>query len=351
MSRYYKLIISNITRETNKAVSITFDVPENLKETFKFKAGQYLSIKTKINNEELRRDYSICSSRLSGELKVTVKEVEDGTFSVFANTKLKVGDTLEVAPPNGRFIFQPDALKTRTVAAFAAGSGITPIMSIAKTLFEEEPNSKFILVYGNKTPQDTIFFQEILDLHHKYLERFELHEVFSQSEKPNALFGRIEKSTVDFIVMSEYKDIDIDAFYICGPEGMIETVQQVLDEHEVEKERVFYELFKSSETGISGVNSDVNGETNIKVIVDDEEASFSMKQTDTILEATLAEDIDAPHSCKGGICSSCIARVTEGKAEMRQNNILTDSEIAEGLILTCQAQPTTVSITIDYDDV
>lgn len=351
MSQYYKLSVSTITRETEKAVSINFNIPEELKQTFKFKAGQYLSIKATLNNKEIRRDYSICSSIKSGELKVTVKEVENGTFSVYANRKLKVGDVLEVAPPRGRFVFEPNSSKTRTIAAFAAGSGITPVMSIAKTLFEEEPDSSFILVYGNKTPQDTIFFNEILELHHKYLERFELHEVFSQSEKPNALFGRIEKSTVDFIVLSEYKHIDIDAFYICGPEGMIDTIQNVLEDHDVAKERVFYELFKSTSTGISGVNSDVNGETNITVIVDDEEETFTMKQTETILEATLAKDFDAPHSCKGGICSSCIARITKGKAEMRQNNILTDAEVAEGLVLTCQAQPRTANITVDYDDV
>lgn len=351
MSQYYKLSVSNITRETEKAVSITFNVPEDLKQTFKFKAGQYLSLKTTLNNKELRRDYSICSSVKSGELKVTVKEVEGGTFSVFANRELKAGDTLEVAPPNGRFVFEADASKSRNVAAFAAGSGITPIMSIAKTLLEEEPNSRFILVYGNKTPKDTIFFNEILELNHIYLDRFELHEVFSQSEKPDALFGRIEKSTVDFIVKSEYKHIDIDAFYLCGPQGMIETVQHVLEEHDIPKERVFYELFTSSTTGVSGVSSDVNGETNITVIVDDEKESFSMPQTKTILEASLEKDIDAPYSCKGGICSSCIARVTEGKAEMRQNNILTDNEIAEGLILTCQAQPTTANITVDFDDI
>lgn len=351
MSQYYKLSVSNITRETEKAVSITFNVPEDLKQLFQFKAGQYLSVKTTLNNKEVRRDYSICASRKSGELKVTVKQVENGTFSVFVNTQLKVGDVLEVAPPNGRFVFEPDASKTRTVAAFAAGSGITPIMSIAKTLLEEEPNSKFILVYGNKTPQDTIFFNEILELHHQYLERFELHEVFSQSNKPKALFGRIEKSTVNFIVKNEYKHIDIDAFYLCGPEAMIDTVKHVLDDHGIAPDSVYYELFKSSTKGISGVSSDVNGETNITVIVDDEEESFSMPQSQTILEATLAKDIDAPHSCKGGICSSCIARITEGKAEMRQNNILTDSEIAEGLVLTCQAQPTTANIIVDYDDV
>ena len=351
MSQYYKLSVSKITRETEKAVSISFNVPENLKSEFQFKAGQYLSLKTTLNNEELRRDYSICTSRQSGELKVTVKEVDGGTFSVYANNTLKIGDTLEVAPPNGRFVFEPDASQSRTIAAFAAGSGITPIMSIAKTLLEEEPNSKFILIYGNKTPKETIFFNEILELHHKYLDRFELHEVFSQSEKPKALFGRIEKSTVNFIVKTEYKNIDIDAFYLCGPEAMIRTVKHVLENHGIAKDAILYELFKSPTKGVSGVNSDVNGESNITVIVDDEEKSFTMLQTQTILEATLAKNIEAPHSCKGGICSSCIARITEGKAEMRQNNILTDSEIAEGLVLTCQAQPTTANITVDYDDV
>lgn len=351
MAQFYKLRILNITRETSKAVSITFDVPKDLRPVFKFKAGQYVTLKTALNNQEVRRDYSICASHKSEELKIAVKAIEGGTFSVHANSNLKIGDVIEVAPPNGRFIFEPDASKARTIAAFAAGSGITPIMSIAKTLLEEEPQSTFILVYGNKTPQDTIFFQELLDLKHKYLERFELHEVFSQSEKPNALFGRIEKSTVDFIVMSQYKHIDIDTFYICGPEGMIDNVKHVLTEHGIPEEHVLYELFKSSETGISGVNSDVNGETNITVIVDDENESFTMKQTDTILEATLAQDIDAPHSCKGGICSSCIARITEGSAKMRQNNILTDSEIAQGLVLTCQAEPITAAVVVDYDDV
>lgn len=351
MFKFYKLKVSDVTRETEKAVSISFNVPEDLKSIFQFKAGQYLTIKTTLNNEELRRDYSICSSRKSGVLKVAVKEVEGGTFSVYANNTLKIGDELDVAAPNGRFVFEPDANKSRTVAAFAAGSGITPVMSIAKTLLEEEPNSKFILVYGNKTPKETIFFNEILELHHKYLERFELHEVFSQSDEENALFGRIEKSTVNFIVKNEYKHIEIDAFYLCGPEAMIETVKHVLDDHGISENAINYELFKSSTKGVSGVNTAIEGEANVTVIVDDETKTFTMSQSQTILESTLAQNIEAPHSCKGGICSSCIARITEGKAEMRQNNILTDSEIAEGLVLTCQAQPTTANITVDYDDV
>lgn len=353
MAQFYTLAVKAIKRETGKAVSIAFNVPDNLKALFKFKAGQYLTLKTTINGEDIRRDYSICSSPNSNELKVAVKEVENGKFSTYLNNNLKEGDQLEVATPQGRFIFEPDAAKTRYITAFAAGSGITPIMSIAKTVLESEPNSKFILVYGNKTPKDTIFFDEILELHHNYLDRFELQEVFSQSEKENALFGRIEKSTVNFILKNKYKHIDIDAFYLCGPEAMINTVSNVLKENGIDESTINYELF-TAPTQNTSANTAVDvsdGESQITVIVDDEEKTFKMSQKKNILEAALDNDLDAPYSCQGGICSSCIARITDGTATMRQNNILTDNEVAEGLILTCQAHPTSAQITVDYDDV
>lgn len=353
MAQFYTLAVKAIKRETEKAVSIAFNVPDNLKTFFKFKAGQYLTLKTTLNGEDIRRDYSICSSPNSDELKVAVKEVENGKFSTYLNNTLKEGDQLEVATPQGRFVFEPDATKTRHIAAFAAGSGITPIMSIAKTILENEPNSKFILVYGNKTPQDTIFFDEILELHHNYLERFELQEVFSQSEKENALFGRIEKSTVNFILKNKYKHVDIDAFYLCGPEAMINTVSDVLKENGIDESVINFELF-TAPTQNTSANATVDvadGETQITVIVDDEEETFTMPQKKNILEAALDNDLDAPYSCQGGICSSCIARVTEGTATMRQNNILTENEVAEGLILTCQAHPTSSKIVVDYDDV
>ena len=349
MSQFHQLKIKEINRETDKCVTICFEVPENLKETFQFKAGQYVTLKTKINNKEIRRDYSICEAPKSGELKVAVKEVENGVFSKFANRVLKANDVLEVAPPQGRFVFEPDAKKQRTIVAFAAGSGITPIMSIAKTILKQEPNSTFVLIYGNKTPKDTIFFSELLELHHNYLENFKLQMVFSQSEEDNALFGRIEKSTVNFIVKNKYKHVSIDDFYICGPEQMIETVKEVLIENDVKEQSIHFELFTASKEDSKTINAE--GATEITVIVDEEEITFTMSQKKTILEAALAEHIDAPYSCQGGICSSCIARVTEGDVEMRQNNILTDSEIAEGLTLTCQAQPKSKKVVIDYDDI
>ena len=351
MSSFHKLSIKNIKRETSKAISISFNVPENLKDTFTFKAGQYITLKTILDGHEIRRDYSLCSSPKSGELKVAVKEVKDGTFSAYANNQLKVGDTLEVAPPKGRFVFEPNDSKTKNIAAFTAGSGITPVLSIVKCALEEEVYSKVILVYGNKTTKDTMFLNELLELQHKYKDRFSIQFVFSQKDEDNAIFGRIEKSTVNYVMKNEHKHIEVDAFYLCGPEAMIHTVKDVLTEHEIDETRVHFELFKAAKPAEIEDDSISTGNTNITVIVDDEETSFEMSQKQTILEAALDEDLDAPYSCQGGICSSCLARIKEGGATMRQNNILTDSEVAEGLILTCQAHPTTPKIVIDFDDV
>ena len=352
MSQFHTLNIKDITRQTDQCVSITFDVPDHLKEDYKFKAGQYITLKTDIDGKEVRRDYSLCTSPSSGNLTVAVKEVENGTFSKYANQVLKVGDTLDVAQPQGRFTFTPDTSKTRTIAAFAAGSGITPVLSILKTVLEEEPNSKFVLVYGNKTLKDTIFLNDLLDIQNKYSDRLTIQFLYSQSQEKDALFGRIEKSTVNFIVKNKYKDVNIDAFYLCGPEGMINTVKDVLAENNIEDNKVFFELFTTtSSVSVEDLEEVTDGTTSITVIVDDEEKTFTMSQQQSVLEAALEQDLDAPYSCQGGICSSCLARVKEGKATMRQNNILTDNEVAEGLILTCQAHPVSAKIIVDYDDI
>ena len=352
MSQFHTLNIKDITRQTDQCVSITFDVPNHLKEEYKFKAGQYITLKTDIDGKEVRRDYSLCTSPSSGNLTVAVKEVENGTFSKYANQVLKVGDTLDVAQPQGRFTFTPDTSKTRTIAAFAAGSGITPVLSIVKTVLEEEPNSKFVLVYGNKTLKDTIFLNDLLDIQNKYSDRLTIQFLYSQSQEKDALFGRIEKSTVNFIVKNKYKDVNIDAFYLCGPEGMINTVKDVLAENNIEDSKVFFELFTTtSSVSVEDLEEVTDGTTSITVIVDDEEKTFTMSQQQSVLEAALEQDLDAPYSCQGGICSSCLARVKEGKATMRQNNILTDNEVAEGLVLTCQAHPVSSKIIVDYDDI
>ena len=350
MSQFHKLAIKTIDRVTDKSVAISFDIPETLKEQFTFTAGQYITLKTTINGEEIRRDYSICSSANSGNLTVAIKAVENGTFSTYANEKLNVGDVLEVAEPNGRFVFEANKERTRTIASFAAGSGITPILGIAKTLLEDEPFSNFILVYGNKRFSDAMFAAEILELKTTYGNRFHVHFIYSQAQEDDALFGRIEKSTVNLIVKNKYKGVSIESFYLCGPEAMIHTVKDVLLENGIKDKQIYFELFTAPTTEATNIEIG-DGQSTVKVIVDDEEFEITMSQEDSILDAALKEDIDAPYSCQGGICSSCIARIIEGEATMRQNNILTDNEVAEGLILTCQAHPTTPKVVVDYDDV
>jgi ring-1,2-phenylacetyl-CoA epoxidase subunit PaaE len=351
MSKFHQLTIKEINKNTDNAVVIDFDVPQDLKIFFGFKAGQYVTLKKEINNKEIRRDYSICASPKSGKLKVAIKKVENGIFSVYANNFLKANTVLDIAPPIGRFVFEPIKHAQRTIVAFAAGSGITPIMSIIKTVLEEEPLSKFVLVYGNKTPKETIFYTELLDLNLKYPNRFNFEFVFSQTQEENALFGRIDKNTVEYIVKKKYKNIALDVFYLCGPEVMIGNVSETLQEYGIEKENIHFELFNTSRPSEMLKTIATNGNAKITLLLDKEEYIFDMSQKNIILEAALDKDIDAPYSCQGGVCSSCIARLTEGKVNMLQNNILTDSDINEGLILTCQAQPITSTVILNYDDV
>ena len=350
MSSFLKLIIKEVKRETKDAVSILFNVPEELKANYKFIAGQYLNLKLTLDGQEIRRAYSICSSPESGELRIAVKAVKDGAFSQFANTKLKAGDAIEVGTPEGKFTFEPQADRQKNYVAFVAGSGITPVMSILKSVLKNESKSSFVLVYGNKSPEETIFHQELHDLQLQYVGRLFVHYVFSQAKTDNALFGRIEKAAVNFVLKNKHKELEFDKFYLCGPEPMINLVSDVLKEHNVKDTAIKFELFAASIVE-NTIEKSLSGHSKITIMVDDEETTFEMSQKQTVLDAALKQGIDAPYSCQGGICSSCLARVTSGTAEMSKNSILTDKEIASGLILTCQAHPTSESIYIDYDDV
>lgn len=352
MSSFYKLQIKEVKHETPNAISVTFSIPAELKSAYQFTAGQYVNLKLTLDGEEIRRAYSICSSPNSGELRIAIKSVKNGHFSKFANENLKTGDILEVGQPEGKFTFEPSAERLKNYAGFVAGSGITPVMSILKSVLESEPNSTFVLVYGNKTPDETIFYNELHELQLKYVGRFFVHYVFSQAKTEETLFGRIEKSAVNFVLNNKHKEKEFDKFYLCGPEEMINTVSTVLKEHNIADKNIKFELFSTSPT--TGVNPNAEahtGHTKITVLVDDEETTFEMSQKQTVLEAALKQGIDAPYSCQGGICSSCLARITNGTAEMKKNSILTDGEIAEGLILTCQAHPTSAELYVDYDDV
>jgi ring-1,2-phenylacetyl-CoA epoxidase subunit PaaE len=350
MPNFLKLIVKEVKRETKDAVSILFNVPEELKPNYTFIAGQYINLRLTLDNTEIRRAYSICSAPGNGELRIAVKAVKNGAFSQFANTKLKAGDVLEVGKPEGKFTFEPEIDRQKNYIAFVAGSGITPVLSILKSVLKSEPKSSFVLVYGNKTPDQTIFHQELHDLQLQYVGRLFVHYVYSQANVENTLFGRIDKSTVNYALNTKHASLEFDKFYLCGPEEMINTVSGVLKEKNVKESAIKFELFTSS-TQENTITESLSGHSKITIMVDDEETTFEMSQKQTILDAALKQGIDAPYSCQGGICSSCLCRVTEGSAEMKKNSILTDSEIAEGLILSCQAHPTSATIRVDYDDV
>lgn len=348
---FYKLAIKEIRRETKNAVSIVFNIPQELKSAYQFIAGQYVTLKLTLDGKELRRAYSICSSPKSDEMRIAVKEVKNGTFSKFANTKLAVGDLLEVSIPEGKFTFEAKQEHQRSYAAFAAGSGITPVLSIAKSVLEEEPNSTFVLIYGNKDESETIFHEELKALQLKNLGRFFVHFVYSQANVTGELFGRIDKSIVNAIIKTKHADKTFSKFYLCGPEAMIQVVTATLKENNVAEKEIKFELFGTSTASEKKVDAVNDGHTNISITVDTDEVSFEMSQKQTILEAALKQGLDVPYSCQGGICSSCICRVTEGSAIMKKNQILTDNEVAEGLVLACQAVPTSSEIKVDFDNI
>ena len=324
MSAFYKVNIQEVKQETANAVSVLFNIPENLTSNFNFTSGQYITLQKEINGEEIRRAYSICSTPKSEEIRVAIKAVENGTFSVFATSQLKAGDELEISAPEGRFLLSPEANKN--YLGFAAGSGITPILSMVKTVLETESTSTFTLVYGNKTAADTIFYTELNSLKETFSDRFKLHYIFSIEEVKNELRGRIDQNVTNYFVKNMYKETSFDAAFLCGPEEMIQEVSKTLESNKIAKENIHFELFTASvdEEAASEIKE---GVTEITVLLDDEETTFTMQQTDNLLAAALRNDLDAPYSCQGGVCSSCMCKVTEGKAVMVKNSILTDDEI------------------------
>jgi len=348
MSTFYPLSIKDIRKETESSVSIVFDIPSELKQAFEFIAGQYITIKKELSGEEIRRSYSICSEPNNKEFRIAVKAVPSGTFSVFATSKLKEGDVLEVAPPEGRFILQADKKNKKNYLAVAAGSGITPIMSILKQVLFIEPLSCFDLIFANKTVEDSIFKQEIDGLMNSFPQQFSVQYIYSREAVSDALFGRIDVGNIRHILKNNFSNKTYDQAFLCGPEAMIESSKNTLVEYGLNSSKILFELFN---TTVVEPDETYEGASYITVLVDDEETSFEMDTKSTILAAALKEGVDAPYSCQGGICSSCLAKITTGSAVMDKNTILSEEEVQDGYILTCQAHPTTQKISIDYDDV
>lgn len=350
MSQFATLKVNDIRKETADTVSIAFEIPSTLKEQFKYQSGQYVTIKQLIDGEEVRRAYSLCSSPDEDDYRIAVKRVEGGKMSTYLNQSLQAGDQLEVMPPMGNFCV-PDSNNGGKFIGFAAGSGITPIISIVKNVLRTTSGT-FSLYYGNKTTDSTIFKQQLDNLKAEYNDRFQLHYIFSQ-EKDAVNRGRLDTDNVNAFIRKDLEMLKSDGIYICGPEQMIHDVSEAFKYLGVDEKKIHFELFtaptKSNESEVEATN-DFVGESEVTVIMDGDEFEFSLKCDGAfILDAAMEQGADAPFSCKGAVCCTCKAQVVEGKAVMDMNYALSDEEVADGFILTCQARPASERVVIDYD--
>ena len=346
MSRLNTLIVGAVERLTPQSVVISLDVNNDLSSSYAYLAGQYISLELEINGNKVRRSYSICSSPISGLLQVGIKEVPNGIFSTYVNRKIKKGDEIKAGIPEGRFIFDSKN-NSIPIMAVAAGSGITPIMSILRSFLDSTSDIPFTLIYGNKTPEKTMFYNELKSLEGRF-DALKIHWSFSEEKIDGAEFGRIDSAFLNYVLKNEPKSYP-KLIYLCGPEKLIDSSKQFFLEKGFNENDILFELFTSSIQIPQQKNYIEEGLLNIKC--DDVTHQLTLDQNKTLLEIALNEKIDVPYSCQGGVCSSCIARVSEGKVDMRNNQILTDEEINEGLILSCQAIPKSKKITIDFDDV
>lgn len=356
MSKFHQLQVSEVKRETEDTVSVVVNVPETLAADFKYIQGQYLTFKQMIEGEEVRRSYSLCSSPATdNELRVAIKKVEGGKFSTFANENLKQGDVLEVMPPMGNFYTDLNSANARKYVAFAAGSGITPIMSILKTTLATEQNSTFTLIYGNRSASATIFKAELDQLKAQYGDRFNLVYVMSREAVDGHFEGRITAAKCQEMTANVAELYGADDYFLCGPVEMIEGVTEELKSKGVDGSKIHFELFTTpvpTENGQSASAADPGAKFDaaVTVIIDGDEVDFDLSsQGEPILDAALDAGADVPFACKGAVCCTCRAKVLEGSVRMEMNYALDDDEVEEGYILTCQSHPTSEKVVVDYD--
>ena len=354
MSQFHKLTISDIKKETPDTVSVAFKLNEEQKTDFKYLPGQYLTLSFIINGNEERRSYSICSSPFSNEdIRVAVKRVENGLVSTYVNENLSSGDLVNVMPPQGNFILNTSEDNSKTYVAFAAGSGITPVMSMISSVLSFEPSSRFFLFYGNKNSEHTIFKSKLDSIESP---QFKLAYIYSRDQNASSLYsGRIDAEKVNTLMRENLDCLKADAFYLCGPEQMILDVSNSLKEFDVKEERIHFELFTTpvlmnSETNKAELDEDFDGKSMVTVICDDEEVDFELSSNgDSILDAAMENDVDVPFSCKGAVCCTCKAKVESGKVNMDANYALSDKEVEDGFVLACQAHPASAKVILNFD--
>lgn len=356
MAEFHKIKVADIYKETKDTSVITFDIPQDLKEDFEFTPGQHLTLRKDINGEDIRRSYSLCSSPLEDQWKVAVKQIPEGKFSTYANEALKAGDELDVMSPSGTFGVESNKEFKKNYLFFAAGSGITPLMSMIKTHLTNEPNSTCKLFYVNKTVKSIIFKEELEQLRNTYFGRLEIYYFLTKERRDIELFnGRFDDEKMQVLTKTFIDIPDTNEVFLCGPENMVNYVSEYLINSGLPKELVHFELFVKglSEEDIKRAErlaqQNVEG-TEVTIVDGGKDFHFTMtKEYDNILDAALGAGADLPFACKGGVCSTCKCEVKEGTVEMKINYALEEFEVAKNWVLSCQAVPTSDKVVVDFD--
>jgi ring-1,2-phenylacetyl-CoA epoxidase subunit PaaE len=353
-ANFYPIHIKNIQQETKDCVSVVLNIPESLQNTFQFIQGQYLTFRATINGKEVRRNYSLCSSPLQNEWRIAIKKVQGGLFSTFANEQLKVGDIVDVMPPSGKFFSPLNISNQKNYLAIAAGSGITPILSIIQTTLALETDSTFTLIFGNRTRQHIIFKEQLEALKNKYLQRFQLVHILSKERTDASINqGRIDTNKlIELSKLINYKTID-DCF-ICGPEEMMLNAKSFLQQQNIST-KIHIELFETKNRQRPNINRELDEinnlpKSNITVKLDGRSFDFKLSfNSESILDAAMQQAADLPYACKGGVCCTCKAKLISGEVKMNVCYGLEQEEIEQGFVLTCQAHPLTENVMIDFD--
>ena len=356
MATFHNIKIKEIRKETDDCSVISFDIPAHLSEEFSYRQGQHLTLKADINGEDIRRSYSLCSSPLNGDWKVAVKQIPEGKFSTYVNTILKNGDSLEIMPPSGTFGVPVDRINAKNYLFFAAGSGVTPILSMIRTHLALEPNSTCKLFYVNKTAKSIIFKEELEQLRNTYFGRLEIYYFLTKEKRDIDLFnGRFDDDKMEVLTKSFIDIPDTNEVFLCGPEDMVNYVSDYLVNEGLSRELIHFELFVSGlseedkERAERLSSQDVEG-VEVTIVDGGKEFLFTMTNDyDNILDAALAAGADLPFACKGGVCSTCKCKVLEGSVEMKKNYALEVDEVAEQFVLSCQSVPTSEKVKVDFD--
>ena len=353
MSKFHSIKIKDVYKETKDCSVVTFEIPNYLKKDFDYKQGQYLTLKTIIDNQDVRRSYSLCSSPIENKWQVAIKKINGGLFSTFINDNLKIGDLIDVMPPNGKFFTETNITKAKNYIVFAAGSGITPILSIIKTHLATEPNATFKLFYLNRTVKSIIFKEEIELLKNKYFGRFEIfHFLTKEFRNIDLLNGRFTSDKLKILTESIIDIPNTDECFICGPEDMIFLIKDELIAAGLNKDKIHFELFG---TGIKNdtiskkiIENKIPG-TEVTIVDGGKEFHFTMDdEFDNILDGAMAAGTDLPFACKGGVCCTCRCKIISGTVEMKVNYALDEAEVAKGFILSCQAVPTSKNLVVEF---